>query len=392
MSESIPDEFIKVMRDFIGDIKTTFPEYVPLINKWWKTQDQYTYIEDLDDRQKAFEKGEAKSMKIVFDHCKKKIPPRFFDILYQNVDMFKIDSEIDTEFFPKIHFKNLWQCDISEKTRETIWKYLQLVLFSIVGSLDNKDAFGDTAKLFEAVNEDEFKQKLQETMSQMNDLFDMSGVNMNDGSSSRNIPNAEEINEHLSGVLDGKIGQLAKEIAEDAALSLGINFDDASSSKDIFANLIKTPTKLMGLLKTVGEKLDAKLKSGEIKESEMIQEATDIMHKMKSMPGMGNLQSMMSKLGMNMSGGGKIDTAAMEAKMKHRLKLAKTKERIRAKAEANALAKAAQLVQQQQSQQPVMTIEETLSYINAGEKPEKTPRSANPNNNKNQKNKKKKGG
>ena len=63
------------------------------------------------------------------------------------------------------------QYDISEKTRETIWKYLQLILFSIVGSLENKDAFGDTAKLFEAINAEEFKSKLEDTLSQMQHLF-----------------------------------------------------------------------------------------------------------------------------------------------------------------------------------------------------------------------------
>ena len=36
---------------------------------------------------------------------------------------------------PHIHFKNLWQFEITEKTRETIWKYLQLILFSIIGTL-----------------------------------------------------------------------------------------------------------------------------------------------------------------------------------------------------------------------------------------------------------------
>ena len=206
-----------------------------------------------------------------------------------------IRSELDTEFFPKIHFKNLWQCDISEKTRETIWKYLQLLLFSIVGTLDNKDAFGDTAKLFEAINEQEFKGKLQETLSQIQGLFDFSGnlgENLGEGLNSSDLPNAEQINEHITGMLDGKIGQLAREIAEETAANLNMDFDNATNMKDVFSKLIKNPTKLMELVKTVGDKLDYKLKSGELKESEMIQEATEIMNKMKNMPGMGNIQSM----------------------------------------------------------------------------------------------------
>lgn len=37
--------------------------------------------------------------------------------------MFKEDSTIDTEFLPHIYFKNLWQFDITQKTRDVIWKY-----------------------------------------------------------------------------------------------------------------------------------------------------------------------------------------------------------------------------------------------------------------------------
>lgn len=383
MSEPIPEEFIKVVRDFVGDLKSTFPEYVPFIDKWWKSKEHFNYIEEEEDRIKVYEKSEKKSAKLLFDFCKKKLPPRFFDILYQNEEMFKEESELDTEFFPKIHFKNLWQCDISDKTRETIWKYLQLLLFSIVGTLDNKDAFGDTAKLFEAINEDEFKDKLQETLSQMQGLFDLSGnfgENLAEGLNPSDLPNAEQINEHITGMLDGKIGQLAKEIAEETAANLNMDFDGATDMKDIFSKLMKNPTKLMGLVKSVGDKLDSKLKSGELKESEMIQEATEIMNKMKNMPGMGNIQSMLSKMGMGGLAGGKVNTGAMEAQLNQRLKMAKTKERIRAKAEANAIAKAAAQAQQAQvqSSQSSMSIEETLQFINSGDKPERTPRGAKP--------------
>jgi len=401
-TNSVPEEFTKVIRDFVGDLKTTFPEYVPFIDKWWKTKEQFNYIDEEEDRIKAYEKSEKKSVKLLFDFCKKKFPPRFFDILYQNEEMFKEDSDLDTEFFPKIHFKNLWQCDISDKTRETIWKYLQLILFSIVGTLDNKDAFGDTAKLFEAINEEEFKSKLQETLGQMQDLFDLSGnfgvggENFAEGLNQTDLPNAEQINDHITGMLDGKIGQLAKEIAEETAADLNMDFDGATDMKDVFNKLIKNPTKLMGLVKTVGDKLDTKIKSGELKESEMIQEATELMNKMKNMPGMGNIQSMLNKMGMGgLGGGAKVNTNAMESQLNQRLKMAKTKERIRAKAEANAIAKAAsqlQAQQAQQGQQSQMSIEETLNFINSGDKPERTPRGAKPQQQQQQSsNKKKKG-
>jgi hypothetical protein len=402
MSESsIPEEFIKVIRDFVGDLKTTFPEYVPFIDKWWKSKEHFNYIDEEEERIKAFEKSENNSTKLLFDFCKNKLPPRFFDILYQNDDMFKENSQIDTEFLPKIHFKNLWQCDISDKTRETIWKYLQLILFSIVGTLDNKEAFGDTAKLFEAINEDDFKNKLQETLSQMQGLFDFSqggnmGENFGEGLNPSDLPNAEQINEHITGMLDGKIGQLAKEIAEETASNLNMDFDGITDMKDVFNKLIKNPTKLMGLIKNVGDKLDLKLKSGELKESEMIKEATEIMNKMKDMPGMGNIQTMLSKMGMSGLGGGKVNTGAMEAQLSQRLKMAKMKERIRAKAEANAKAKAeAELLNASRMNNPqnntIANEDELIKLFSSEDKIERTPRGANPQQNNKNNNKKKKG-
>lgn len=401
-TNSVPEEFIKVIRDFVGDLKITFPEYLPFIDKWWKSKEHFNYIDEEEERTKAFEKSEKNSVKMLFDFCKTKLPARFFDILYQNDDMFKEESDLDTEFLPKIHFKNLWQCDISDKTRETIWKYLQLILFSIVGTLDSKEAFGDTAKLFEAINGDDFKNKLQETLTQMQSLFDIpEGGNLDENSGEglkpSDLPNAEQINEHITGMLDGKIGQLAREIAEETASNLNMDFGDATDVKDVFNTLIKNPTKLMGLIKNVGDKLDSKLKSGELKESEMIKEATELMNKMKDMPGMGNIQSMLSKMGMGGlggGGGGKVNTAAMEAQLNQRLKMAKMKERIRAKAEANAKTKAeAELLNASKMNNPqnntIVNEEELVKLFSSEEKIERTPRGANPQQKTN--NKKKKG-
>ena len=392
-SKSIPEEFTKVIRDFVNDLRTTFPEYETFIIKWWKDKAHYNYIDNEDDRNQAYEKSVEKSTKLLFDFCQKKFPPRFFDILYQNEDMFKQDSDIDTEFLPNIHFKNLWQCDISKNTRDTIWKYLQLIMFAIIGTIENKSAFGDTAKMFEAINGDEFKGKLQETLSHMQNLFDTSGnlgQGMGSGINMENIPDANQIHDHITGMLDGKLGQLAREIAEDAASNLNVDFEDATDMKDVFQKLMKNPTKLMGLVKTVGDKLDGKMKSGELKESELIAEATEIMNKMKNMPGMDNIQAMLSKMGMSgmagMAGlggkGGKVNMAAMEAQLNSKMKMAKTKERIIAKAQAAAKTKMEQEAQYavQSQQTPTYSEEELLKLFGSAEKVERTPRGAKPTN------------
>lgn len=358
MSEEVvvPEEFTKVMRDFINDIRTTFPEYTDLIKKWWNDEER---------------SNETANINFLFKFCQKKYPPRFFEILYQSDTLFKEDSEIDTEFLPNIIFKNLWACDISEKTRDTIWKYLQLILFSVIGTMNDKDAFGDTAKLFEAINDEDFKAKLEETLTGMQDLFSST----TDADLSNNIPNfnmedmpnVNDLHNHITGMLDGKLGKLAKEIAEETANELNMDMDNVTDMKDVFNKLIKNPTKLMGLVKNIGSKLDERIKSGEIKESEIMAEATEMMQKMKNMPGMGNIQSMMSKMGMAMPGG-KMNMGAMEAQLNRNMKAAQMRERMKAKVGTKSQ------TSQSVPSAPTITEEQIMSVFSTGEHVEKTPR------------------
>ena len=233
----------------------------------------------------------------------------------------------------------MWSCDISEKTRTTIWKYLQLTLFSIVGTVNNREAFGDSAKLFETINEDEFKGKLEETLEQMKGIFENNGGDDTGSSSSSEEfgqGKAKEIHEHITGMLDGKLGKLAREIAEETAGNMNLDMDGVTDAKGVFQSLMKNPGKLMGLVKNVGDKLDNRIKSGEIKESELISEASELIQKMKNMPVMGDIQSILSKMGM---GGAKLNVNGMEAKLNQDMKSAKNRERMREKAESNRIAK-----------------------------------------------------
>lgn len=373
--QKVPEEFTKVMKDFVSDIKNTFPEYGPLINKWWKDPSTFDYIDNEDDRNEAINNAEVVTMKFLYQFCQKKYPPRFFEILYQNEEIFKDESGLDTEFLPHILFKNLWECDISEKTRETIWKYLQLILFSVVGSISNKEAFGDTAKLFEAINETDFKNKLEETLSQMQSLFDMSGNDQSDDNkegSNFQMPDPNELHEHISGMLDGKLGKLAKEIAEETANELNVDMENVTDMNAVFSKLIKNPTKLMSLVKNIGSKLDERIKSGEIKESEIMAEASDMMKKMKNMPGMGNIQSMLSKMGMG--GMGKVNMGAMESQLNRNMKSAQMRERMKAKAEASKNSKTTNVVPNPVNNEPMLTEEQVISVFSTGEKVDKTPR------------------
>lgn len=318
--DKIPTDFCKIMKEFINDILVSFPEYENNLNKGLRN-----IIDDNDDKE---------SLNELIQYMKSVYPERFFDLLYQNENIFK-DSEINTKFLPNIDFSDLWNQEISDNTKNVIWKYLQLVLFSVISGEKDINSFGDTAKLFEAIKEDELKEKLQEAMEQMGNLFDTCGNNMNKNDISTNdLPNPEDLHSHINTLLEGNLGKLATEITEETLKDLNLDISDETDAGDIFQTLFKNPGKLMSMIKKVGSKLDTKLKSGELKESELMEEAMELMEKMESMPGMENMKNMMSKMGMPMGGkNGKMNMSAMASNLKQNHKQAKTKERMLRKLE-----------------------------------------------------------
>ena len=412
----IPDEFKKVIFDFVGDISNTFPEYRETLG---------SFLEGSTNES-------ANVVSILYEYCSKVYPERFFDILYKNDKIFNKEDEanvnVNTHFLPNIDFCALWNTEgISDATRETIWKYLQLILMTIITNIEDKKSFGDAANLFEAINENELRGKLEETIQQMYNMFEPNNSssadagadatasadnatndesNSNTGkkpsfnffdwakdiggdgdegdegekgsSSSFSSANAESIHEHISNILNGKIGKLAKEIAEETAKDVDFDMDfdeskgDGVNFQNVFQKMFKNPGKLMGLVKSVGSKLDQKFKSGEIKESELMQEASDLLSKMKNMPGMNNLTDMLNKMGMgnmggNMKGnaGGKMNFGAMQSQLQRNMKMSKMKERMQEK-----LAQQQQQSQQQSQQQKTNPAPAVFS---TGETVERTP-------------------
>ena len=309
----IPEKLKKVLKDLVKDILTTFPEYSDKLDN--------TLINILKDE------PENKLLEELYDYIKTIYPERFFDILYQNESIFS-NEEVNTMFLPGINFSVIMNEDISEKTKNVIWKYLQLILFSIVENVNETKSFGDTAKLFEAIDENVLKEKLEETMKNMSDIFESA----DDEEGTEAFPDPEEIHEHLSGILDGNLGKLATQITEETLKELDLDLDlsDESSVGEIFKKLFSDPGKLMKMIGKVGKSLDEKLKSGEIKESELMEEASEFLKKMHEVPGMKNMSSMFRNMGVPM-GKGKMNVNAMQSHMQKNIKLSKMKERMRRK-------------------------------------------------------------
>jgi hypothetical protein len=332
----MPEKFSSVIDDFLADLSTTFPEYLDS----WNTL-------------------KSKEQTEIYQYCLTIYPERFFDILYQNDDIFKIDSITNTFFLPGVDFKILFSVkDITENTKKTMWKYLQLILITIMSNIKSTSSFGEAASLFEGIDESELHTKLSETINSLGDFFkglsaeQLNGEHGEQGeqtgegvdkeafekmfekmaesipsdfgmgmgmggeeseSKTFDMPNAEDLHDHIKGIFNGKIGSLAKELAEELSEDVMDMFGEGQggevkSTSDIFKKMMKNPKKIVDLIKKIGSKIDDKMKSGNISQEEMMKEASELMSKMKGMGGekqfQDMMQNMMKTMG-GMAGGGK---------------------------------------------------------------------------------------
>ena len=152
------------------------------------------------------------------------------------------------------------------------------------------------------------------------------------------MPDLNGIHEHLKGLFDGKIGRLAKNIAEEISQDfetlLGEDYKDVKSTKDVFQKMMKNPKKMMDLIKKVGDKIKTRMDSGEISKDDIMAEAGEILRKMKEMSGGNdeNHQEMLRNMAKNMGMGknARVDMNAINRMTKQQA----TRERIRNKVNA----------------------------------------------------------
>jgi cell fate (sporulation/competence/biofilm development) regulator YlbF (YheA/YmcA/DUF963 family) len=375
--ENVLENFKICIQDFTTDLSITFPEFH---HQWARWQNPELPVSEWEK---------------LLEYCKKTYPERFFDLLYKNEEIFAlpgaegdvkiedVDSdededdkwdekrEVDVYFLPSVDFRKLYHCQgVTESTKESIWKYLQMILFLIMKTVKSSEAFGETEDLFAGVNEKELQEQMKTTLENLAEFFQKSeeetgeeaGSGEKTGASDGNqrpegkgpttgldgMPDIDDINDHLKNLMGGKIGQFAEEIMGEYSKDLEDVIGDvknAKSVKDVVGHMFKNSGKMKNLLKKIQDKFKEKMDSGEISKEDVMKETKEIFSKLKGMKKgkemnqymksmmatMGGLGGMGAGLGKNT----KMDLGAMERMIKKE----ETAERLRAKAEANRKAK-----------------------------------------------------
>jgi len=248
---NVPDEFPKLINDFINDIQTAFPEFKPIISKY-NTNDNYLNL---------------------YIHCNEVYQQHYDKILCRNNEIF--DRKNNTEFLPGVSFTYIWHYDdINDNHRDMIWNYLQMIMITVINQDQIREKTSEVKKTL---------QTLEENLSQ----HTVGG----DETSSFSEDDLKDL------VFNNKLADIAKEIADETSQLFDLeNMKDVHDINGLMSTLFKNPNTMTSIVKNVSEKLDSKLKTGNINEAELVEEATKMMDKFKNIPGMSNVYDMMNTM------------------------------------------------------------------------------------------------
>ena len=251
MSE-VEQKLFNLFSDFIRDLSKVFPEIKSSL---------YRNYEDClsDDNNKClshFPKVK-RFLELINDYEKY--------IVDKNLEFF----DLEVEFLEEIHFNRLWEKNISNKTRESIWKYFQTFqLISInLKSSEALDAVLDGEKV---------------TKSTVKDLKNMQKLSeeVQDKSSDKPTGGETELDQMLGGLMDSGIGEIAKEVAENLDVeSMFGNVNGNSNPMDLMAQLMN-PEKMGAIFNNINTVMEKKMGSGELSQEGLKKEAEGMMGQM----------------------------------------------------------------------------------------------------------------
>lgn len=301
--------FNSTVMDLVAELKGTFPELNDILDE------KYTALSPTDTSVMEWFEANAKEHHTA-------LTAKEASVFKENRSLFLL---------PDINFSQLWKCKLTRSNKNAIWKYLHVLLLLVSHNnmqkttqslattvaddgrsencvsddtslsdsmkstfeqwnkmLDNKDLAPDELKAMK--EQSEKMMTLMATLHGSNDNGDEGeGDDDEDDSHSGQAkqPTMEDIKNDpfVRQLENSKIAQFAKELTEEIDMSdLGLSEKDegAESFQDVFNMMGKDPQKMFGLVKSVGDKIQSKMQSGDIQQSELLGEAQQLMQSMQT--------------------------------------------------------------------------------------------------------------
>ena len=270
----IEKQIFTIFSSFIRDLSKTFPE---IKNCLYRNYEKEIVGENLK-----------------LENCNK--INCFLDIINKNSKM--IDSK-DENFFKidnileEISFQRLWEKNISEKTKTIIWKYFQT--FSIINiNLNSSKQLQEALKSMDEgkIKDEDISDK--QTAKDLKTLKKLAGEVKNDVQEDKQ---AElELENMLGGLMNSNIGSIAKEVASTMKIDeMFGNIDENSDPMEVMTQMMN-PERMGNIFQNINNVMEEKMKSGELTEDKLKEEATNMYGDMANNPIFGNLMKEMNNV------------------------------------------------------------------------------------------------
>ena len=278
MSTEVETQLFGIFNDFIRDLSKTFPEIKSCLYRNYEG-----CLTDVDDKKLCDLPKLNRFLELIGDYEKM--------ITDKNLEFF----DLEVEFLEEISFKLLWTKNISNKTRESIWKYLQtfqLININLRSSQQLKDALSQIG----TDTEMEVDRTTAKDLKKMKKLSD---------SVKEKATGESELDDMLGGLMDGGIGDIAKEVAKSMDIeNMFGNIDENSNPMEIMAQMMN-PEKMGSIFNNINSVMEQKMESGELSKDSLKSEAEGMMGKMGDNPMFKNMMQGMEpamQQGMNTTG------------------------------------------------------------------------------------------
>ena len=246
----VEKQLFSLFSDFIRDLSKTYPEIKSCL---------YRNYEDclLESDKSLSERPKLeKFLALIGEHEKM--------ITDKNLEFF----DIEIEFLEEISFKNLWSKNISNKTRESIWKYLQtfqIININLRSSQQLKDALSQIGT----------DTQIEVDKSTAKDLKKLK--KLSEGVKEDVKEEESDLDQMLGPLMDSGIGDIAKEVAKTMDIEKMFGSVDENSNPMEFMSQMMNPEKMGAIFQNINSVMEKKMDSGELTKDSLKSEAEGMM-------------------------------------------------------------------------------------------------------------------
>jgi len=247
------EKFNFYLKTFLGELQNIFPEFKDSITS--------SYGEVLE--------SESLSVDTYVKEYMNAVQSFHTQIATKQNSLFLGDKEL--KFLREMDFRDLWTKDLSDSTRENIWKYLQTLYVIGKKIVANDDDVNAMLNELNTPSQEDFKQHQQEMMEMIENMSKITDENRSNDSEVENLFN------------NGIISDIAKELTNELDLDK-MDMGNPKNMNEAFSNIMGGGggTNFFNLISKVGEKIQSKVESGQINQGDLINEAQKMMGGLKN--------------------------------------------------------------------------------------------------------------